>query len=156
DRGLGIYLGVAEQYTFFGTTKIDGHEVTNVADQYERSAITQLVAGYNVTDRFGVQVNIPLIYRDYKRPAGFVNERGTESGFGDVSLLFNYVAFRKEAGFHPGATNDSSDSKDGKESAAPPASALFATGRGGAPDFSLSCNLLAGVKFPTGDESRVK
>ncbi len=148
QRHRGFYAAIAEQYTYYGTVQQSGREVPNVADQFERSSITQLIAGWNIIDRLGVQVNVPLIRRDYQRPVGFVNERGSESGLGDVSLLFNFVAFRKEAGFHP--------SVDPNDKNAPPASALVATGRGGQPDFTFSLNLLAGVKFPTGDASRIK
>lgn len=148
QRHRGFYAAIAEQYTYFGTVQQSGREVPNVADQFERSSITQLIAGWNIIDRLGVQVNVPLIYRDYKRPAGFINERGSESGLGDVSLLVNAVAFRKEAGFHP--TVDPNDKN------APPASALIATGHGGQPDFTFSLNLIAGVKFPTGSARRLK
>ena len=151
----GFYAASAEQYTFFGTTQFSGREVANVADQFEHSSITQLIAGYNPNDRVGVQVNVPLVYRDYKRPAGFRTDRGTESGIGDVSLLFNFTPLRLERGFHPAA--GAPTGKDGKDADnRPPTEALLATGHGGRPDFTLSLNLIAGVKFPTGDPSRIK
>lgn len=134
-RQGGFYLAAAEQYTFFGTTKFSGREVPNAADQYEQSSITQVIGGYNFNDRFGVQVNAPLIDREYKRPEGFANERGTVSGLGDMSLLFNFVAVHKEANF-----------------GSPVASARAA----GAKDFTFTLNLIAGVKFPTGSAGRIK
>ena len=33
----------------------------------ENSSITQLVAGYTINDRFALQLNAPLIYREFKR-----------------------------------------------------------------------------------------
>ena len=139
-RQGGFYLAAAEQYTFFGTTKFSGREVPNTADQYEQSSITQVIGGYNFNDRFGVQINAPLIDREYKRPAGFVNERGTVSGLGDMSLLFNFVAVHKEANFGlpAPATKDSAPPEVGRK------------------DFTFTLNLIAGVKFPTGSAGRIK
>ena len=43
-----------------------------------------------------MQVNVPLIYRAYKRPEGFTIDQGTESGLGDISLtgtfrMYEYI-----------------------------------------------------------------
>lgn len=157
-RQGGFYLAAAEQYTFFGTTKLSGREVSNAADQYEQSSITQVIGGYNFNDRFGLQINAPLIDREYKRPDGFHNERGTVSGLGDMSLLFNFVAFHKEGNFgQPAAAKESDASKDAaaesKHSKAPASADGFGQRR---KDFTLSLNLIAGVKFPTGNAGRIK
>ncbi|MGN6641641.1 MAG: hypothetical protein ACTHKU_01420 [Verrucomicrobiota bacterium] len=93
--GEGFRLGVAEQFTHFGTLQEEGHEVPNEVGQYLDSSISQLVVGYNSNDRFGVQLNVPLIYRSFKRPEGFEIDRGHESGIGDVSLVGRYFAFRR-------------------------------------------------------------
>ena len=154
-RQGGFYLAAAEQYTFFGTTKFSGREVPNAADQYEQSSITQVIGGYNFNDRLGVQINAPLIDREYKRPAGFVNERGTVSGLGDMSLLFNFVAVHTEA--NPGSSTvlpQHARGKDGGKDNPPPG---FAHRDGGRPrDFTFTLNLIAGIKFPTGRASRIK
>src|SRR6266446_1682739 len=89
----GFYRAAGEQFTRFATVQIDGREVANPTGQYENSSITQLVAGYVINDRFALQLNIPLIYREFKRPEGFAIDRGTESGLGDVSLLLKTVLF---------------------------------------------------------------
>lgn len=153
-RTGGFYAAAAEQYTFFGTTKFSGQEVPNAANQYEQSSITQLIAGYNLNDRLGVQVNVPLIDREYKRPEGFNTDRGSVGGVGDVSLLFNFVAFHKETNFSKSfpAPGRSRDGKDGKE-AAPDSSGPSDRGQ---KDFSFSLNLIGGVKFPTGSAGRIK
>jgi hypothetical protein len=65
----------------------------NPTGQYENSSITQIVAGYIIDSRFSLQVNVPLIYREFKRPEGFAIDRGTVAGLGDVSLLLKTVAF---------------------------------------------------------------
>ena len=139
DKG-GFFAALAEQYTFFGTTKRSGKRVPNVADQHEHSSITQAIGGYNLNDRLGIQVNVPLIERDYKRPEGFKTDRGDESGLGDVSLLVNYVAVKIARDVDQSAAG----AKDHREE----------TGR--PKDFTFSFNVLAGVKLATGDPSRIK
>jgi len=89
----GWYAAASEQFTRFATVQIDGREVANPTGQYENSSITQLVAGYDVTSRIALQINLPLIYREFKRPEGFAIDRGTVSGIGDVSLLLKTVPF---------------------------------------------------------------
>src|SRR5436189_5512265 len=92
----GFTVGVAEQFTHYGTLQEDGHKVPNDLDQHLDSSSSQLFAGYNFTDRFGVQVNLPIIHRSFLRAddSGEI-ERGTESGVGDVSLVSNFLAYRK-------------------------------------------------------------
>jgi hypothetical protein len=54
-----------------------------------------MFVGYNFSPRFGLQFNVPVIYRSFQRPRGAVLERGTETGIGDASLLGNLVAYQK-------------------------------------------------------------
>ena len=92
DIGHGTFVGVAEQFTHFGTVQADGVNVGNPSGQYLDSSISQLFLGYNFSERVGLQFNLPVIYRSYKRPDGAGgNERGAESGLGDASLLLNVV-----------------------------------------------------------------
>src|SRR5438477_6159772 len=95
EIGKGFYSGVAEQFTHFGTVQVDGQKVSNDVGQYLDSSISQFFVGYDFNDQFGVQFNLPLIYRSFKRPQGFEIDRGTESGIGDVSLIGNFLAYRK-------------------------------------------------------------
>jgi hypothetical protein len=100
----GLYFGAAEQFTHFGTMQFEGRKVPNETGQRLESSITQLFAGYTFFDqRFALQVNVPLIYRSFKRPEGFQIDRGTESGLGDVSLIGSFVAWRKESANVTGA-----------------------------------------------------
>jgi hypothetical protein len=136
----GFYGAVAEQFTHFGTAQLDGHEVSNPTGQYENSSITQLVAGYTFSDRFALQLNVPLIYREFKRPEGFAIDRGTESGLGDISLLSKTVAFHYTSGAR----------KEFDVSGKNPIAVEHE------PDFTISAVLLTGLKFPTGDSSRIE
>ncbi|MEY2531803.1 MAG: hypothetical protein QOI96_1888, partial [Verrucomicrobiota bacterium] len=89
-----FYAAVGEQFTHFGTLQMDGDKIDNPTGQYLNSSITQLVAGYCINDRFAIQLNLPIIYREFKRPEGFAIDRGSESGIGDMALLLKTVAFR--------------------------------------------------------------
>ena len=136
----GFYGAVAEQFTHFGTVQINGSEISNPTGQYENSSITQLVAGYTLNDRFALQLNIPLIYREFRRPEGFAIDQGTESGLGDISLLLKAVAFHYSSGarreFDVSGKNPVATERE--------------------PDFTISIVLLTALKFPTGDSSRLE
>lgn len=141
----GIYGGVAEQFTHFGTLRLDGDKVGNPTGQYLNSSITQIVAGYSLLEnRLSVQLNVPLIYRSFKRPEGFDIDRGTESGLGDISVLANYQLFRYASPVAKPAPDGKSAGKN---------VAVFANEE---PAFTASLNVYAGIKFPTGDSSRLK
>jgi hypothetical protein len=135
------YFALAEQFTYFGTLQLDGQEVENPTGQYLASSMTQLVAGYNFTPRFGLQINLPMIYRSFERPEGFAIGRGTESGLGDVSLLGKFVLFHHETGGTAALKFDD------------PKNPHFEKRE---PDFTISTLLIGGVKFPTGGTSRLK
>lgn len=142
EKSYAFFAGVGEQFTHFGTVRVDGREVGNPTGQYLDSSNTQLVVGATFFEnRFGVQLNVPLIYRSYKRPEGFEIERGHVSGLGDVSLLANWVVFKKTAYVHERPHYEVGKTLTYVQSASP--------------DFSASVNLLAGIKFPTGDASRL-
>jgi len=138
----GLYGAVSEQFTYFGTVQVDGREVANPTGQYFDSSITQLVAGYTFNSRFALQMNVPLIYRSFERPEGFAIDRGTESGLGDISLLAKFVVYHTEIGARSTLNFDED-----------PKSPKLETHE---PEFTASAVLLAGLKFPTGDSSRIK
>jgi hypothetical protein len=135
------YFAFAEQFTYFGTVQVDGVEVANPTGQYLASSNTQMVFGYTFNSRFGLQINLPLIYRSFERPEGFAIDHGTESGLSDISLLGKFVLFHQETGGRTALEfNDPKNPHlEMRE-----------------PDFSVSALLLGGVKFPTGATSRLK
>jgi len=114
-NGAGFFGGVAEQFTHFGTLQDEGHKIPGEG-QYIDSSVSQVFAGYNFNDRFGVQLNLSVIYRSY----GSDTMHGTESGIGDLSLLGTFTVYQ----------NFSKHS-------------------------SFSWTLLGGVKFPTGNSSKL-
>ena len=93
--GAGFFGGVAEQFTYFGTLQDSRNRVPNTIDQHIDSSVSQVFLGYNINNRFGLQLNLPVIYRSFRRPRGPVIENGTEFGIGDASLLGNFVVWQK-------------------------------------------------------------
>lgn len=95
-RNKGFSLSVAEQFTYFGTLQEDGRHVPNPTHQYLNSSVSQAVLGYTFNDWVSVQFNLPIIYREFRRPEGLAIDRGTESGIGDASLLGIFTPLRIE------------------------------------------------------------
>lgn len=93
ESKTGFRLGVAEQYTRFNTLQQGGDKVPNPANEWLNSSITQFLFGYNFTPRIGVQVNVPVISRDFRRLETDGINKGDVSGFGDLSVLADVVAY---------------------------------------------------------------
>lgn len=95
-RNHGFSLSLAEQFTHFGTLQESGRKVGNPAHQYLDSLIAQFVAGYTFNDWATVQVNVPVIAREFRRPVEGGLERDDESGLGDVTLVGHFTPVRYE------------------------------------------------------------
>ncbi len=65
-------VSLSEQFTHFGTLQQDGAKVPNKIGQYIESSITQVILGYQTMEHFGLQLNIPFIYRSFRRPENFI------------------------------------------------------------------------------------
>lgn len=89
---IGFRIGAAEQYTHFSTWKEGTKTVPNPGERLD-SSITQIFVGYNFKPWLGVQLNVPIIYRSYRRLEEGQLRSGSESGFGDLSLLAQVRAF---------------------------------------------------------------
>jgi hypothetical protein len=92
DR-VGLFLGVAEQYTYFATLEDNGETVPNPDGERLRSSITQLLAGYQFHPRIGLQLNLPIISRTFRRVEASGVVDGDESGIGDMSLITTVKPF---------------------------------------------------------------
>jgi hypothetical protein len=92
----GFHMAIAEQFTHYGTLQDNGHEIPNPVHQFLDSSVTQIAAGYHFSDRLGVQFNLPIIHRSFRRPEGNAIENGTLWGPGDASLNASYVLFRRD------------------------------------------------------------
>lgn len=129
SRG-GFHFTVAEQFIPFGTPQLEGEEVSAASGDFVDSSITHLVPGYNFSERFGVSLNLPVVYRSFQRsdfrysltgPPVFEVERDSEFGPGDVALIGRFTVL---------------DLREMKR--------------------AFVVNVLAGVKFPTGDTDRIR
>jgi hypothetical protein len=88
--GKGVFGGLAEQFTHFGTLQEEGHGIPGEG-QYIDSSTSQVFLGYNFNNNFGIQFNVPVIYRGYGSDA----MHSTVSGIGDVSLLGTFTPYQK-------------------------------------------------------------
>jgi hypothetical protein len=90
EIGAGLFGGVAEQFTHFGTVQQDGQKIPGQG-QYIDSSLSQVFAGYNFNNRLGLQLNLPVIYRSY----GSDTLHGTAAGIGDLSLIGTFIAYQE-------------------------------------------------------------
>ena len=85
----GLWLSAAEQLSRFQTLQRGGNEIPGGGQQLT-SSITQLSVGYDFLPELGVQVTVPLIVRDFRRPVDGGWQIGDENGLGDLSVLATY------------------------------------------------------------------
>jgi hypothetical protein len=125
----GFLFTVSEQYIPYRTPQFDGEEVSIANPSYVDSSITHFVPGYNFNSWLGVSVNIPVTYLNFRR----------------TDLLYSLTAppvlfTEKGTEFGLGDT-----ALIGRVT-------LFQKSK---MRYGVSVNLLGGVKFPTGDASRL-
>jgi hypothetical protein len=93
ETRTGLRVGIGQQYSHFTTLRLDGDEVSNPDDERLDSSITQLLFGYQIHPRFRVQLNFPLIVRDFRRLTADGTQNGDESGPGDLTLTGSVLAW---------------------------------------------------------------
>jgi hypothetical protein len=130
ESSIGFMITVAEQFIPFGRPQSEGKEVSSTSGDFLDSSITHLVPGYNFSPRFGVSLNLPAVYRSFQR-----------SDF--RYSLTGPPVFEVERGSEFGLGDAAligrltllnlSEMKHG-----------------------IVVNVLAGVKFPTGDTDRIR
>jgi hypothetical protein len=130
----GLTLSIEELYIPYDTTQLDGRPIDLPYPNYLNSSITHLVGTYNFTERLGVSLNLPLIYNSF--------ERTDLTYFPPGVIPFGTSKLTTEKGqeFGPGD--------------------MALIGRWTAYQLStmrasINLNLLGGIKFPTGDSSRL-
>ncbi len=96
ERRTGPIVGVAEQFSHFGTLQRGGDEVANPFDEKLDSSITQVLVGYAPIPDLLLQVNLPVIHRTFRRVEEGVAQTGSESGIGDLSLLGQYALWSRQ------------------------------------------------------------
>jgi hypothetical protein len=133
NLGPGFVAGLAEQVTYFNNTQFNGRPPRGPGNvpipfdqQYLTSVTSEPFLGYNFSDRVGVRLELPVIYRQYQRilPGNaitvFLRSPGSLWGLGDIRLLGNVGLIKNNT-----------------------------------PDCDVNWNFTAGVKFPTGNPDQL-
>jgi hypothetical protein len=125
----GLVVSVAAQFIPYRTLQFEGREVAAPFQDKLDHTVTHFVLGYNVTPKWGVSLNVPLVHLAYQRtdfrystvnPPVLFTESGTETGMGDISVIGRVAILQKSE-----------------------------------MDYAVQVNLLGGIKLPTGDSDRV-
>src|SRR5438046_2047290 len=119
----GVLFSLSEQFTHYGTERFQDMELKRDFPDFLDSSITHAVLGYDFSPRLGLNFNLPVVYRSFRRsdvrfsktaPPRFATEQSVESGIGDGTLVGRFTLFSKRS-----------------------------------MSYAVVVNLLAGVKFPT-------
>ena len=129
ETGSGLVFSLAEQFVPSRTAQFRSQEVHPTFREHVDSSITHLVASYNFTPRFGLSLNVPLTHLDYRR---------RDVRYSLSTPPVPYTEDRSEAGMGDVALIGRLTLFQHKQ-----------------PRSSIFVNALVGVKFPTGDDSRL-
>lgn len=130
ESGSGIIAGVSELYVPFHSLQFEGEDVENTPGDYINSSITHVFGSYNISERFGVSLNLPVVYREFQLSSIRYNaarvpvrsvEQSSISGLGDLALVGRWTALQHRT-----------------------------------MKYGIAVTVLGGVKFPTGDTDRVR
>jgi hypothetical protein len=99
----GFRFTIAEQYVSAGTLQAEGEPFSSIpflSQAYLNSSYTHFVPEYSFSPRFGLALNAPIIYRDFRRTeilttGATVHETGTLAGLGDIALVGRATIFQK-------------------------------------------------------------
>jgi hypothetical protein len=87
-------LGVNEQFSSFRVRDENDLRTTNTDLELIRNlSVTQLSLAYNISSQLAVQVNAPLVVRNYDHFERFSKVRDTEAGLGDSSMVGTYSPY---------------------------------------------------------------
>jgi hypothetical protein len=94
EEKTGVRLGFAEQYTHFTSEQLNGKDQPNPYGEHLYSSNTQLFGGYQFNKWIGVQLNVPILYRSWRRVLedGDIQE-STRASIGDIALVANLLAY---------------------------------------------------------------
>jgi hypothetical protein len=129
ESSAGFSLAVAEQYIPYRTTQVDGEEVDLPNASYVDNSITHLVPGYTFGSRFGVSLNVPFVHNNFKR---------TDVRYSLTAPPVFFTEKGTEFGLGDLALIGRLTLFQKQEM-----------------DYSFLFTILAGAKFPTGDDERL-
>ncbi len=125
----GFVFTVAEQYLSQHNLLYESESAASYAffnEAYLNTSFTHLVPGYNFSSRFGLSLNAPIIHREFRRTQQFSPSGDIVDETGSITGLGDIAVI--------GRLN------------------LFQKTK---MTYSMNVNLLAGIKFPTGDTARL-
>jgi hypothetical protein len=98
SQASGFVLTLGEQYISAHTSQYQS-EVIEVPDpEYLDSSITHMIPGYNFTPDLGLNLNVPIVRRDFRTydavTGNFSN--GRAQGLGDISLITRWTPWSQQ------------------------------------------------------------
>jgi hypothetical protein len=130
QRDAGLILNVSEAFTPFGTVLLNNEEISGSHQDFRDTSVTHIVPGYNFNSWLGLNLNLPLVYHHFQRSE-------VRYSFGAPPVV------GRESGtiFEPGDLS---------------LITRWTVFERSSMRFGVTMNLLAGVKFPTGDTERIR
>jgi hypothetical protein len=87
-------LGVSEQFSTFNVRNENDLRTTNTDLELIRNlSVTQFSLAYNLSSQVALQLNAPIVVRNYDHFERFSKVRDTEAGLGDVSALTTFSPY---------------------------------------------------------------
>jgi len=129
QKDSGFFATLSEAFIPYHTVQLNGKELEGSGMDFRDSSITHFVPSYNITRWLGVSLNVPIVYHHFQRAE--IRYSLTEA-----------AVFRTEHGSEFGLGDMSLISR-------------FTVYEKHEMKYSFGFNVLAGVKFPTGDTDRI-
>lgn len=129
QRKAGLVLTASESFIPYRTVLFNDEKISGSDLDFNDSSITHIVPGYNFSRRFGVSLGLPVVYHNFKR---------TEVRYSLTSL----PVVRTEQSSELGLGDVSLIARW----------TVFELAK---MEYGFGVNILAGVKFPTGDTDRI-
>lgn len=85
-----LTLAISEQYTQFDLANGVNENSVRDGEFVKDFSTTQLTVAYDLTERFGVQANLPILARRYTNVENFRTSEESDAGIGDASLTGTY------------------------------------------------------------------
>jgi len=98
ESARGFTFGLSSQYTRQATLLDRGLETNNPSGEYLNSSMNQLFVGYDLSERFGLQMNVPVLARSFRRVEAGQGVHRSTSGVGDLLFFANATPLRHSFG----------------------------------------------------------
>lgn len=118
-------FAISEQNTSYDRAQEYEENSIRNGELVRNYSITQFALGYDISDNLGVQINLPLIARNYDSIKNYRADEESDMGLGDLSLLATYSVLNEQeaewsalAGITVGVkfpTGDTGDLRDASE-----------------------------------------